>query len=213
MKAQRGMALALAGALMAGCSSSGSVRSADGRPLPSATFSMLTVPPTSDFPSPTFPSVPTSFASLLPTDIPLPTATTENPHYTGTAKDTCPYLSANQVALLVGVDIEKAVRNDEKSAKGCSYSYTADASGLFQEYWVSLSFTAGAGSYGYTYVLKQITDAKSVSGIGSKAAFGSGTMVVLTRDNGVAIIMTVMPDYLDDPSMAEKIFKAAASKL
>ena len=36
-------------------------------------------------------------------------------------------------------------------------------------------------------------------------------MVVLTKDNGGAIIMTVMPDHLNDPSMAEKIFMAAAS--
>ena len=208
------MVLALVGTLVAGCSGSGSVRpTAGARSVPSATFSTLATPSTSSLPSPTFPVMPTSFADVLPTNIPtVPhhTTTTEKPHYTGTAKDTCPYLSADQVALIIGVNIEAAARNDEKTAKGCTYSYTVGADLRYQENWVSLSFSAGAGSYGYTYVLNQITGAKSVSGIASKAAFGNGTMVVLTKDDGVAIIMTVMPDYLNDPSMAEKIFMAAA---
>jgi hypothetical protein len=212
VKALRGMVLVSVGALLAGCSSGGTARPAAGAgQTPSATRSAL---PSGDVTPPTTPSVPASFASLVPTSIPtIPVVnrTTAKPHYIGTAKDTCPYLSADQVAVLVGVDIETAARNDQNTAKGCSYTWTDTA--LYHENWVSLSFTAGAGTYGYAYVLKQITGAKSLSGIGSKAAFGDGTMVVLTRDNGVAVIMTVMPDYVDDPAMAEKVFGAAAAKL
>ena len=131
--------------------------------------------------------------------------------YVGTAQDTCPYVSADQIAAVTGRDVMRASLHqqpDAQGGRGCIYDLAVNPADQMTQQYVVFSYFRGIGEQGFEHW----ADAgELVSGLGVKAMWGSATLTVLTRQNDVVDIYMFTAN--GDLAQAQQIFHLAAPKL
>ncbi len=131
------------------------------------------------------------------------------PRYVGTAPDTCPYVSADQVAAVTGRDVTRVSLQQQPDAyggRGCFYDLAVLPADQGQPQDMQFSYFRGIGEPGFW---RWANAGEMVPGLGVKAMWGSPRLIVLTRQNDVVEIVT----YNGDLAEAQQIFDLAAPKL
>jgi hypothetical protein len=132
--------------------------------------------------------------------------------YVGKSPDRCPYLSANQVARVIGRDVTrvKVYREpDGHGAKGCLFKLPVLPTDPLSLQYVVFTYLPRAGLAGCC----SSGDAPMtvISGLGIRAVWAVNGLTVLTRQNGVVEIAL----FTDNTglSQAEQIYRLAAPHL
>lgn len=133
--------------------------------------------------------------------------------YVGTAPDTCPYVSADQIAAVTGRDVTRVSPEQEPYAqggRGCFYYLAVNPADQMTVQYVVFSYFRGIGEQGFEHE-ELGGGGEPVSGLGVKAMWGSATLTVLTSQNDVVVIY--MFTVYGDLAQAQQIFHLAAPKL
>ncbi|HEX9032735.1 MAG TPA: hypothetical protein VF834_12900 [Streptosporangiaceae bacterium] len=130
--------------------------------------------------------------------------------YVGAAPDTCPYVSADQIAALTERDVTRVSleqQPDAQGGRGCFYDLAVNPADRTPQY-VEFSYFRGIGEQGFEHW----SDAgEPVPGLGVKSIWGSSQLTVLTRKNDVVVIYMFTAN--GDLVQAQQIFHLAAPKL
>ena len=131
--------------------------------------------------------------------------------YVGTAPDTCPYVSADEIAAVTGRDVTRVSpqrQPDAGGGRGCFYDLAVNPSDQMTPQYVVFSYFLGIGEQGFE---RWAHDGETVPGLGIKAIWGSATLTVLTSQNDVVEIYMFTTN--GDLAQAQQIFHLALPKL
>ena len=133
--------------------------------------------------------------------------------YVGKLPDRCPYLSANQVARVIGRDVTWVSVYREPfahGAKGCLFKLPVLPTDPPAEQDVVFSYDPGIGPAGF-WTLVPVAPMTTVTGLGVRAVWAVNVLTVLTRHNGVvAVFLSADNTGL---GQAEQIYRLAAPHL
>jgi hypothetical protein len=129
--------------------------------------------------------------------------------YVGRSPDRCPYVSAKQVAEIVGQNVTRVSATHDwytEGGSGCFYDLAASAD-VYSQHGVIVEYFPGMGRAGF-WNRADVVDGVSVSGLGIEAVWSRVALTVLIRGSDVAVVSL-------DGSLAQatKIYRLAAPHL
>ena len=129
--------------------------------------------------------------------------------YVGRSPDRCPYVSAKQVAEIVGQNVTRVSATHDwytEGGSGCFYDLAASAD-VYGRQGVLVEYFPGMGRAGF-WNRADVVDGVSVSGLGIEAVWSPVALTVLIRGSDVAVV-----SLNGSLAQATKIYRLAAPHL